>query len=166
MLIALAVFLGWGLLASIDGDAFDVTAVPATGSGGGEVITATSTTFPTSGDEPVTDDTAPPDTTQARPPAEVVVRVANGTGTPGIAGRVSDQLRPAGYQLAEPTDASRTIDTSSVQFVPGFEAEALQVALALGLTPEAVGQLEAVPPVVGGVEGVNVVVLVGPELDQ
>lgn len=163
LLIVVAVVLGWALISGIGEDAFELGAPSATPSPG-----FTSTTDPGEDlEEP--DDTVPDTTSEsdsARPPSEVAVRAANGTGTPGIAGRVSDRLRPLGYEIIEPTDASRTIDTSAVQYVPGFEAEALEVALVLGLSPEAVGPLEAVPPVVGGVEGADVVVLVGPELDE
>jgi len=161
LLLGAAVLLGWLLLANVDSDTF----VAATEGSGRTTVPATTvpTTLPGEDTEPAT--TTPP-SSDTRPPGEVAVIVANGTGTPGIAGRVSDRLEPQGYELLEPTDTTRTLDASSVQYQEGYEADAVAIAQSLQLPRTAVGPLEEVPPLQGGVGTAEVVVLVGPELDD
>src|SRR5262245_801218 len=75
----------------------------------------------------------------ARPPDEVTVLVANGSGIPGAAAAVGTQLQGLGYLTAEPDNTPAPVTTSNVYYIPGFEAEARAVATSLGLDPDAEG---------------------------
>ncbi|MFC5180468.1 LCP family protein [Actinomadura harenae] len=57
------------------------------------------------------------------PPAQVRVRVLNATGTTGLAGRVADQLRTAGYQVIG-TGTTAASATSQVRYGAGANAQA------------------------------------------
>lgn len=99
-----------------------------------------------------------------RPPAEVSVLVANGSGEAGLAGELSDQVGDAGYETAEPSNVREdvTVPASAVYHADGYEAEA--AALAATLTP--------VPPVapfpdpapVDDLRGATILLVVGPDL--
>ena len=92
-----------------------------------------------SGDEGTdgTDGTETTTTTVAgRPPGEVPTIVLNDSGVPGAAGKYSDVLAAAGYQLTNPdganADAEGDAATTVIYFAPDFEAEAAAVATAIG----------------------------------
>ena len=120
---------------------------------GGEA--ASSTTLPAG-----TSTTLPP----LRAPAEVKVLVVNGTRTKGAATKVTDVLKPAGYNTLAPTDAPAA-EASSVFFEQGYEKEAAAVAALLQLPTSAVKPIPTPVPVKGGNhKGANVLVQVGPEL--
>ena len=149
VLLAVAVFLGVVLLnAAEDGPAERVTtedAPPAEEPGPGtENPDATTTTTP------------------PRAPGDVKVLTANGTPTPGAAGRVRDLLKAQGYNVLAPLDAKAT-DTSAVYFSPTFEREAGAVAQVLALPATSVQPLPNPPPV-AQLREANVLVVVGPEL--
>ncbi|MGQ0521679.1 MAG: LytR C-terminal domain-containing protein [Actinomycetota bacterium] len=111
---------------------------------------------------------AAPTTTVAtvplRPPPEVKVLAANGTTTKGVARKVTDQLKGAGYNVLSPTD-SQQAGTSAVYFTGDYEREAATVAEALGLPTTVVAALPNPPPLTDA-RGANVIVVVGPELAQ
>jgi hypothetical protein len=108
---------------------------------------------------PVTDDdtgdtttTTPGDTTtttasEARPPGEVTVLVANGSGLPGVASAASAQLAAAGYLTADPDDIkpAELGKPTVIYYITGFEAEAKAVAELFGLDPEAEGVVAPMP---------------------
>lgn len=104
-------------------------------------------------------------TTPPRQPREVKVLVVNASGVSRVAARVTDHLRPAGYNLLAPTNATPLVDESSVFFVPGFEREAAVLAstLPLPLPPAAVKPMPTPPPL-PNTKGANVVVFVGRDL--
>lgn len=111
--------------------------------------------------------TAPPVTARpARPPVEIKVLPANGSGVAGLGVKVGDRLRAANYNVlaAVNTAGGKSITTSSVEYVADFEPEARAVAQALGLPASAVRALEASPPV-ADTKGADVLVLVGPDLN-
>lgn len=97
-----------------------------------------------------------------RPPSEVRVLVANGSGVPGVAGQRSDALGAAGYVTLEPANAAPT-PTTQVLFVEGFQSEASAVATALGFAPTAVQPLPDPPPV--DPLDANVVVVLGQDTE-
>lgn len=124
-----------------------------------------------SGDAAETSDTTAPPVTETstaagRDPATVPVYVANGSGISGEAGRITDELRNAGYAGAlEPGNATAT-DITQVFFVSGWDAEAQAVATTLGLGADrAVAWPE--PPPFGEVPAeATVIVQVGTDLAQ
>ncbi|RKE20480.1 LCP family protein [Streptomyces sp. TLI_171] len=79
---------------------------------------------------------APPASGPARRTINVVVR--NGTGLDGRAGAVADALRQAGFGKDTTTGRSTTADRTAVHYPAGREAEAQQVAAALGVPADAV----------------------------
>lgn len=120
-------------------------------------------------DDPQTTTTlAAPTTTVAtvplRPPPEVKVLAANGTTTKGVARKVTDQLKAAGYNVLSPTD-SQQAGTSAVYFTGDYQREAATVAEGLGLPATVVVALPTPPPLTDA-RGANVIVVVGPELAQ
>lgn len=72
-----------------------------------------------------------------RPPEQVVVLVANGSGQSGAAGGVSDKLKAVNYNTLDPSNADPT-DTSKVYYRPGYDQDAAEVARIVGATPDLV----------------------------
>lgn len=105
-----------------------------------------------------------PTTTTAalRPPAEVKVLVANGSGVNGAAGATTSALEALGYVTGSPANASR-VDATQVLFTEGYQPEAEAVAEALGTPPTAVAAMPAVAPV-DDLQLANVLVVVGPDV--
>ena len=151
MLLGVAVLLGLLLLNATDAEPARVT---------------TDTTVGTDADPLPIDDTEDPGAVDpgptARPPGEVKVLVANATRTEGAAGRITERLRVAGYDVRPPTDAPKE-DASVVHFAAGYELEAQVIAEALELPPTAVEPLPTPAPV-SDLREATVLVLVGPEL--
>jgi hypothetical protein len=154
LLIILAVALGIALLATTGDD--DIEGVATDDSA--EVDTPPAST-PDVGTPTTT--TAPP-APQARPPAEVRVLVANGSGVAGVATRFKDQLAGAGYNALAPVNTTSRPLPSVVYFAPGFDAEADALAATLAPAPP----VEAIPaePPVEQLGEADVLVVVGPEL--
>ena len=104
---------------------------------------------------------------EARPPGEVNVIVANGVGTPGIAGATADVLVADGY-IGVPADAINRPD-SLILYQPGFDADARAVAEILGATPDIIQPVAAdgtIPLEQNAIEdgraaAANVVVIIG-----
>lgn len=108
--------------------------------------------------------TAPPTTgSPARPPAEVTVLVANGSGVPGAAGDFTGTLNSEGYVTAEPANADRKdYTTTTVYYVGEEQAEAAAVATVLGLDPAAVQPMPDPPPTEDGdLRNATVLVVLG-----
>ena len=83
-----------------------------------------------------------------RPPAEVSVRVYNGSRTAGQAVRVGDRLKASGYQVLAPGPSpSDPLAASVVHFVDGFAAEAAALASTLGLPASAAAPMPSPAPV-------------------
>lgn len=103
------------------------------------------------------------DTVAVRPPAEVSVIVLNGTSVAGTAGKYSDAIGSAGYQMLEPGNSTAKTAVTLVHFVEGFEAEATAVATAAGV-PATVSPTPLPDPAPGDVGAANVVVVVGTDI--
>jgi hypothetical protein len=106
-------------------------------------------------------------TVALRPPAEVPTIVLNDSGVAGAAGKYSEVLAAAGYQLTNPdganADAAGDAPTTIVYYAPEFEAEAEAVRVAIGAPDTVVPQpLPATPP--GPIAGASVVVVIGTDL--
>jgi hypothetical protein len=131
---------------------------------------------------PATDDetgdtttTAPDATTtttasEARPPGEVTVLVANGSGLPGVASAASAQLAAAGYLTADPDDIkpSELGNPTVIYYITGFEAEAKAVAEVFGLDPEAEGVVAPMPTPLPtqdeSLGAANILAVIGPDV--
>lgn len=153
VLVAVAVVLGFFVLRALDD------------TGAGSDAVETGSTPPASEPEQGGGDTtAAPDTTEptARPPAEVTVIVANGSGVDGAASQQSDAIRVGGYQVVEPTNAPELVDATQVLPTAGFEAEAEVLAADIGAPAEAVQPMPDPPPV--ELADANILVILGPDL--
>lgn len=120
--------------------------------------------------EEVTTTTArvPTTTTAALRPAEQVKVIAlNATSTAGVAGKISDLLIAARYNVLAAGNATATAKAAArasfVYYTPGYTREALLVAQTLGVAPTNVQALPAPPPGTD-LKGANVVVLVKEDL--
>jgi hypothetical protein len=159
VLIAVAVVLGFVLLAYGFPDSDDTTSTATDGS-----IPADGTTDTAIDGDDTTGTTAPPTTASAaRPPAEVTVLVANGSGVPGAASDFTGTLNADGYVTAEPANADRKdYTTTTVYYVGEEQAEAAAVATALGLDPSAVQPMPDPPPTEDGdLRNSTVLVIIG-----
>jgi hypothetical protein len=99
-----------------------------------------------------------------RPPEQVAVLVANGSGTRGAAGTVSDKLKAVNFNTLDPANATAT-PNSRVYYRPGYDEDAKAVAGTIGATPDLV---QPVPDPVGvdasaapRTEQANVIVIIG-----
>ena len=119
--------------------------------------------------EETTTTTAAPTTTTtepaptARAAAEVTVVVMNAAdGKPGIAGRTTGVLEDAGYGTITPRDAGKDQETA-IQYIEGYEGDALAVAAVFGLDDSVVEPFPADPNIRDSshVEGAQIVVFVG-----
>lgn len=113
------------------------------------------------------DTTVPTDTTVAavaRPPGEVTVLVANGSGVAGSAAEFTERVGTSGYLTADPSNLSSggTVPASAVYYTDGFEAEAQALAATLSPVPQ-VAPLPAPAPV-DDLRGATVLLVVGPDL--
>ncbi|MFN2609196.1 MAG: LytR C-terminal domain-containing protein [Acidimicrobiales bacterium] len=102
-------------------------------------------------------------TRPARPPADVKVLPANGSGVSGLGQRVGDRLKAKGYNALAPANATKDISASQVEYAADFEQEARVLATNLGLAATAVKALEPSPPV-ADTKGADIVVFIGPDL--
>ncbi|CAA9256994.1 MAG: hypothetical protein AVDCRST_MAG50-2658 [uncultured Acidimicrobiales bacterium] len=163
LLLLLAVGIGVVLLAGTDQTApadrlVAAAADEGTSDGGGGEPRGTGTSTSTS-----TVPQAPP-TVPTRPARDVKVLVANGTDVQGAGRNVTEVLRPPGYNLLSPVDATGAkVDATSVYFAPEYAPEAGAIAQALEVPPAAVKPLPAEAPV-RALNDANVLVVVGSEL--
>ncbi|HEX2193271.1 MAG TPA: LytR C-terminal domain-containing protein, partial [Acidimicrobiales bacterium] len=90
---------------------------------------------------------SPPTTVRPlRAPADVKVLAANGSNVSGLGRRTADRLKQAGYtNTLAPTDTTRDVAATSVEFNADFEPEARAVAEALGLPATVVKALDSPP---------------------
>jgi hypothetical protein len=161
LLIAVAVVIGLILLRRTGGGVpapvgtntpTTVGTIPTTGGtslgGGPATTTRGGTTTPTAA---------------LRAPTDIKVLVANGTSTPGLAGKVSNQLHAKGYVTLASVNSTQKPASTIVYFAAGYSGDAIALAGKLSLPSTAV-QAMPVPPPVPSLNGANILVVVGPDL--
>lgn len=190
MLIALALVIGLVLMAfALDDQGSEITSSDSTPSDNDSDIVAdgdadddatdSDETVTTDDDgavvvtEPTTDTTAAPATIppfepgEVRPPSEVNVLVANGTGGKGIAGSLADKLIADGY-IAKAANAPSTA-AGVIYYRQGYADDARAVATILGAPPDILtpapgdGTIAVAAEAVadGRLSDANVIVIVG-----
>lgn len=152
VLVAVAVVLGFFVLRAID----DTGAGPSTAdvetTDGGETESGDSTAPPESDAT-----TVPP-----RPPGEIVVLVANGSGVSRAAAAQTELIQGGGYQVGVPGNYEAGVESTQVLAVAGYDAEAAVLASAIGAPEGAVQPMPEPPPV--ELAGAHLLVLLGPDL--
>lgn len=112
-------------------------------------------------------DTLPVDTTTTVPPLVTqgaTVVVANASGVPGSAGRMSTELTAGGFTMADATNAtSPPLEQSIVYYDPNnAAAQAVATSVAQVMGGLAVETVPSPPPIEGGILGdAGVVVMLG-----
>ena len=154
VLAVVAVIVGFLILNNITDDG---------GSSAGSGGETTSSTEPTTSDSV----SATSSTTTTEPPLVTegaTVVVANASGVPGSAGRMSTELATLGFTMAEATNSTQTgLTASIVQYDPSIAAaQAVAESVARSMGGLTVETLPTPPPVDGGsLNGAGVLVLLG-----
>jgi hypothetical protein len=155
LLIAVAVVIGLLLLWRAHDDdgetSSDIGTTPTTAAVGGD-----GTTLP-----PGTETTLDPTATTAPPPPsthvpnQVPVLVANGSGTKGGAGNVTNKLIPFGYATKPAADADKLYEKSKIFYREGFAEDAKAIARNLAVPEPVESIIEPMPepPPVRGTNG-------------
>lgn len=97
------------------------------------------------------------------PPSRVPVLVANASGVNGAAAAVTAELRPGGWNLLAPTNATAQETSSHVYYLAGFEPEAKAIATTLQLPATAVIPYTTAAPI-SSIGTAQVLVVVGPDV--
>lgn len=160
-LIATALILGLFVLRN--GFDLDTPSSADAGTGAGTVTAGDTTAVPGGGgggDDPTTTEAT------ARPPAEVAVLVANASGVAGAAGELTQRLAQAEYRTEPetnaPDQAGQPLETTQVLFIEGSEAEATDLAAAMGAPPDGVAPMPDPPPIELG--DAQILILLGLDL--
>jgi len=139
ILIVVAVLIGIVLLAKgFDGPSTTAVAPAVTTTVAPDVTTTepgvadTSTTVDSSGTTTTVPAVAP--AVSLRPPAEVKVVVANGSGVAGAAGAAKGELTTAGYVAEAKNATTPETELSAIYYIDGYAGEAKAVAEILGGT--------------------------------
>jgi hypothetical protein len=102
-------------------------------------------------------------TSALRAPQDIKVLVANGTSTPGLAGKVSDRVKGFGYNPLASTNSSQKPASTIVYFQPSYSNDAAALVGRFALPPTAV-QAMPQPPPVANLNNANILIVVGPDL--
>ncbi len=89
--------------------------------------------------------------------------MANAAGVRGAAAAVSAQLKPAGWALLPPTNATAQVTVSRVYYVAGFMPAADAIASSLQLPATSVAPYTTAAPI-SSIGTAEVAVVVGPDL--
>ena len=143
--------------------ASDVTTTRTEPEAASTISTQPSTTSSTAAETTTSTTEAATTTTTTIPPpldpAQLVVRVFNANGVPGVAGRVTSRMEDAGYGVAAPDNHPQRLDVSRVWYRDDLsrEAEAIREAW----IPDAL--VEAIPL---EQEGIDMVVILGRSFEE
>jgi LytR cell envelope-related transcriptional attenuator len=95
---------------------------------------------------------------KAHPRAHVKIMVLNGNGVNGAAGTAATRLHHLGYRIAGTANAKRQdYATSVVMYKPGFRADGMKLAKAIGV--KVVGPIDGIPA--SSMHGGDIAVIVG-----
>ncbi len=98
-------------------------------------------------------------TDPARAPSEVTIRVGNGAGKSGVAGRASTILANAGYVMLGAKNSSVKLGTTAVYYLEGYSADAEVVATLLNVP---ITNIAVMPPDPGvSIDTATVIVILG-----
>ncbi len=122
-----------------------------------EVTTTVTTTPSVTVGEDVAEETS--STEPARSPNEVSIRVGNGSGKSGVAGRGSTVLQNAGYTLLSAKNSDVKLASTAVYYVEGYGADAEVVATLLNVPITNIAPMPENPGV--AVDTATVVVILG-----
>lgn len=122
-----------------------------------EVTTTVTTTPSVTVGEDVAEETS--STEPARSPNEVSIRVGNGSGKSGVAGRGSTVLSNAGYTLLSAKNSDIKLASTAVYYLEGYGADAEVVATLLNVPITNIAPMPADPGV--AVDTATVVVILG-----
>ena len=107
---------------------------------------------------------APPTTTTSvRPANQTKIFAVNGSGTPGMATRVSNILRGAGYDVVPPGRDLPVVEQTYAYYEPGFGDDARVMGPLLKLAFEDVKPMP-VPPLLDDQRGAAIVIVIGKDL--
>jgi len=98
-------------------------------------------------------------------PGSVIVLVANGTTTKGLAGKLGSKLTASGYDVLSPTNSTSPASASAIYYQTGYQGDAEAIATAAGISSSATQQIgPSSSPPVASVGKAVVVVVVGPDI--
>ena len=158
LLIAVAVLVGVLILRNGFDSGGGSSSPPTTSSGGGAVTSVSTNTTAAGGSTESTAATTP----STRPANQVKVFVANGAGIQGAAGKAVETLTPLGY-VAVAGNSPNRVQTTTVYYTEGYQAEAQGVAAALGAPATSVQPMPTPPPI-ADIQGAQVLVVLGPDV--
>src|SRR3954447_11320805 len=152
-LVAIAVIIGIVLLQTID----DGNDGPVGDGGPASTTTTTTTTTSTSPASSGSGSSTSSTTSKASelPPAQVTVRVLNGSGVAGAAGTLTNTLKAKGYKTLVASDAA-TRSGTVVDAKTGRTAECTTLS---GLVPNS--KVQAMPSPVPGGQDADCIVIIG-----
>lgn len=162
MLAVVLLLLGFGLISATRSLFSTVDEGLITSSKEPTVETVTDGTDGATDDSTSAESTASSAVIQARPAADVIVRVANGARRRGVAGNGTAVLDAEGYLTLSPKNGP-TIDESVVYYVSGFAADAAAVAELLGLEATQIEPMPSDPGV--AIEDAHVIAILGADSD-
>jgi len=122
-----------------------------------EVTTSTTAAPSVTVGEAIAEET--PSTEPARSPNEVSIRVGNGSGKSGVAGRGTSVLENAGYTMLSAKNSSEKLASTAVYFAEGYGADAEVVATLLNVPITNIAPMPADPGV--AVDSATVIVILG-----
>lgn len=158
IVLAVAIVIGGALLWSWGGDSgtTDVTAGKDSTSTTVDISDlGTTTTAAESGG-----DTTTTAATSDHSPSEVSVLVLNGSSQTGVAASTAATIGESGFTMLSPSNAPANVETTSIYYADGYEADAIAVAQILGKGTDSVKPLTEAS--LGGAEGdADVVVVLG-----
>ncbi|MDQ1376479.1 MAG: hypothetical protein QOE15_652 [Acidimicrobiaceae bacterium] len=163
ILIAVAVLIGVLLLHRTPGSG-GVVPVQVEGTSTTSPLDQITTTVKPGGNGTATTrPTATTNTSTVRAPQDIKALVANGTATPGLAGKVSNVVHAKGYNTLASTNSTQKPAASIIYFQPSYSADAAALAGKLNLPASAVLAMPQPPPV-ANLNGANILIVVGPDL--
>jgi LytR cell envelope-related transcriptional attenuator len=142
VIVSLGLLAAAGFVGSVVGPHFKTTSTPST---------VTTLTHPLSA------------TTSTVAHSAVKVLVANGTKEPNAGAHFTEQLKQGGWSVSTPENATATASATTIYYAPSQQQAAALVASAIGVPTAAVQPLSAAVPV-ANTAGVDVVVVIGPDL--